>query len=134
MSDLVVAPVANESATFHVTGRTLYCEGECKYTYKPVTGMSAKHADGDRCPKCERGTLRRVPYLVELKLYGGLGKCGCPRWQFALQPLVSRLAPLARIAAAKLNDDLKCDHVLAAYRVYAVDKACAEASDGEGGE
>jgi hypothetical protein len=48
-------------------------------------------------------------YLVDLSEYHGHGKCGCPSFEFRMEPLVKE-----RKAGQALNYDWMCDHLRAA--------------------
>lgn len=118
---LSVRSVAGEDARFFVTGRTLFCS-VCKYSYQPRPEGQPKHSAGDKCSKegCA-GTMQPHDYLVDLTLYDGIGKCGCHRWQFYLQPLVSKLSQAERLLVRESNEYV-CPHIQAALRFFAMEK------------
>ena len=123
MKPLKVTPLAGERGRYNVTARRLVCTRSpvCRYTYKFPRVLEPFRSAGDECPKCLEGILETTTYLAEVTLYAGLGKCGCPDWQFNLQPIVAKLTP-TEIFARRDDQTLRCEHLKAALLIYALEE------------
>jgi hypothetical protein len=120
---LKVSPIAGETGRYMVEGRSLACNRPgCNYAYTPPKdGKPPTHAENDACPRhgCT-GVLRPCEYLCDLQMYNGNGKCGCWRWQFQIQPQLNKMPPSGRLIARE-GDDLRCAHLIAAMRYFALE-------------
>ncbi len=119
---LAVRPLVGEPGRYYVTSRTLFCSDThgCKFSYQHKGEALPKHSPGDPCPKCGK-PLETQDYLVDVTLYAGLGKCGCHRWQFHLQPLVAKMSP-AEIGLTREADLYRCQHLISALRFFALEQ------------
>lgn len=119
---LAIRPVPGEPGRFFCTSRTLFCADThgCRFSYQYKGVSIPNYSVGDACPKCGK-TLETVDYLADLTQFAGLGFCSCHRWQMHLQPIVTKLAP-TQLQAVRESDSYRCPHLVAAMRVFALEK------------
>lgn len=115
---LQVTPVDHEDGSYHVLSRTLFCSRCEDFSYQHKGLGLPKYNTGDACPKCA-ALLERRKWLTDVRLYDGLGRCGCQRWQFYLQPLVLKMSRPERLVVREC-DEYRCPHLIAAMRVHAL--------------
>jgi len=108
-----------EVGRYFVTGETLHCP-QCGFEYKCEGQRPPKYAAADPCPK-DGTPLRHYEYLVDMTEYGGLGRCGCRRWETEIQPLLNSLHE-SELELAIESDRLRCQHIEAVLRHLGLDR------------
>jgi len=116
---LEVRAVEREPGRYFVESRRFVCMNlrrrTCRFTCLPRRAVKLKF----RCPRCGSELAKAEPYLCDVNLYGGIGKCGCDNWEARLGPTIKRLAP-ALWPAARLGENIRCKHLRAAMLVHAL--------------